>query len=383
MKITKKINLWLETHGSSPTYSGCLLAGIAISFFGAATNTMAGWLYVLSGVIVALLGLGAILPIRSLKNLKIKRYLISPVSAGDKLTVTLEIKNTGNKPQTFLQVKDLLPYNLASAKVEAVELIPPKSSYLWTYYPTTSRRGVYLWEKFQLRSGSPLGLFWCRRFRYVPAKAIVYPTVLPLKKCPLIDTIGQEDSISPISNHRYQAATQGITKALRPYRYGDSTRLIHWRSSAKLGELQIRELEVITGGQEVIICLDSAINWQEDEFEQAVIAAASLYFYASRQQYQVKLWTAATGLLHGNRVVLEALAATRYNELIKGEIPQLPLIWLTNNNCQINKLPRGSRWALFMAANETRKPLNLAESYKGLVINLEKPLQQQLSALIQ
>ncbi len=45
----------------------------------------------------------------------------------------------------------------------------------------------------------------------------------------------------------------------------------------------IRELEVLTGGQEVIICLDTLCDWQEDSFERAIIAAASLYFYAYRR----------------------------------------------------------------------------------------------------
>ena len=34
---------WLETHWATPAYGGWVLIGIGLSFFGAATNTMAGW----------------------------------------------------------------------------------------------------------------------------------------------------------------------------------------------------------------------------------------------------------------------------------------------------------------------------------------------------
>jgi hypothetical protein len=45
----------------------------------------------------------------------------------------------------------------------------------------------------------------------------------------------------------YKNATEGITRALRPYRWGDPIRLVHWRTSARFGDLRIRELEVTLG----------------------------------------------------------------------------------------------------------------------------------------
>ncbi|NET89982.1 MAG: DUF58 domain-containing protein [Kamptonema sp. SIO1D9] len=379
MNIHKRIANWLETRWLVPSFAGWVLAGIAICFFGAATNTMAGWLYVISGVIFALLALGAFLVARSLKNLKVHRKPISPVSAGDELTVELEIENPTKKPKSLLEVYDLLPYVLDKPKQSPVELIPPKSVYNWTYNHHTNRRGVYRWHEVQLRSGSPLGLFWGRRSREASAKAIVYPQVLPLTHCALIDTIGQEDSPVFDSDRQYRTATEGITRGLRPYRQGDPTRLIHWRSSARYGELRVRELEVVTGGQEVIICLNSGATWNLEDFELAVIAAASLYFYASRSQLNVKLWTASTGLLNGNRIVLEALAATYPEEDITDpNLPRLPLIWITPNPESINILPKGSRWLFFPPADLTSGKAVINGSYPGIIINREQDLKMQL-----
>jgi hypothetical protein len=91
MKITKNITNRLETHASSPSYGAWVLAGVAICYLGAAINTMAGWLYVISGVCLALLGVSVFLARRSLKNLVVKRAPIPPVTVGEELSIEIEI----------------------------------------------------------------------------------------------------------------------------------------------------------------------------------------------------------------------------------------------------------------------------------------------------
>ncbi len=386
MMISKrKPNLtdWLETHWTTPAFSGWLLAILALCFFGAATNTMAGWLYVLSGTILALLILGAILSVRSLSKIRVRRHPLNPVSAGEDLTIEVIVENKSKSPKSLLQLWDLVPMVMDKPQNTAVETIIPQGEHHWTYYLKTERRGVYHWHDIELRSGSPLGLFWCRRSQDVPAKAVVYPQILPLNHCPLIDTIGQEESENQQSDRSFQGANEGVTKALRPYRYGDPMRMIHWRTSAKYDEFQVRELEVITGGEDIIICLDSASSWLEDNFEEAVIAAASLYFYATRAQLNVKLWTAQTGLIHGNRSVLETLAAVNQEEEDrKHELPTLPLIWLTENTATLDKLPSGSRWLLF-PQEEVKIPSFIGKTLRGLIINSDTSLQTQLQKIPQ
>ncbi len=379
-RFTHRIANWLETHWVTPAYAGWLLGTLAIFFFGAATNTMAGWLYVISGVSFALLGIAAVLPVRSLQDLQVHRARIEPVSAGEDLTLDLAIENQTPKAKTLVQVQDILPFVLGNPVQYAIEEIPPHGIHHWVYYYPTQRRGIYRWHEVQLRTATPLGLFWCRRSRQVPATAVVYPQVLPLSHCPLVDRMGQEDSLLVHSDRRAEMATEGITRTVRPYRYGDPTRLIHWRSSARFGELRVRELEVSTGGQEVIIALDSRSSWNLEDFEAAVIAAASLYCYAERCQLNVRLWTAGTGLVHGNNRVLEALAATQAGEedATVGEPPFLPLIWLTQNGASINHLPRGSRWVLWSSEGQ-KTPVN--QDFRGLEIQGDKPLQLQLQSL--
>ncbi|HIK28553.1 MAG: DUF58 domain-containing protein [Oscillatoriaceae bacterium SKW80] len=380
MKTMKAIADWLESHWAAPAYSGWVLIGLAIFFFGAATNTMAGWLYVISGVSIAILAIAAILPARNLQKLKIRRRPIQPVSAGDYLTIEIEIENPTASAKTMLQIQDILPYVLGTPVPEAIEEIAPHSVYLWAYYQLAPRRGIYRWHEVQLRTGAPLGLFWYRRSWEAKATAVVYPIILPIKNCPLIDEMGRENSPQVYSQQRSQMATEGITRTLRPYRYGDPFRLIHWRSSARYGEFRVRELEIFTGGQEIIIALDSASLWHTEDFEQAVSAAASLYFYANRTQRQVKLWTAQTGLVCGNRVVLETLAATNPGEDTIGERPSQPLIWLTQNPVSLNTLPSGSRWVLWPPTTTETEKIIVSRDKPGFEIQPDKPLEFQLQS---
>lgn len=397
MNLAKRTADWLETHWVTPAYSGWLLSSLSLFFFMAATNTLTGWLYVISGIGFALLAIAAILSERTLRPLRVSRAAIAPVSVGEPLTVEILIENRTQQPKGLLQVQDLLPYVLGQPVSAAIETITSNSTHRWTYYHPTQHRGIYRWQTVQLRTAAPLGLFWCRRSHVAKATAVVYPTVLPLTQCPLVDEMGHDRSLQVRSDRRSQYATEGITRSLRPYRWGDPTRLVHWRTSARYGELRVREMEVFTGEQELIIALDSTMPWQtvsteslqpSEPFEQAVIAAASLYFYAGRSNLSVKLWTAGTGLVQGGQVVLETLAAVNAGEDARAEpLPDAPIVWLTQNPASLSSLPSGSRWVLWAGGplsidGRSDSQEKVDRTLPGLVITPEQMLQAQLQSTL-
>lgn len=386
MSIINRFTSWLESRWIAPSYSGWLMLGLSIFFFGAATNTMAGWLYVMSGVMFALLLIAALLPPRTLRGIRIDRAAIAPVSAGELFTLELRLENQTRQPKSLIEVEDLLPFVLSPPSRTVVERIAPGQSEVWLTQCLAQRRGIYHWQTVNLRTATPFGLFWCRRSRSVPASAIVYPTVLPLAQCPLVDQLGRDINTQVLSKAQSQAATEGLTRTLRPYRWGDSIRLVHWRTSARYGELRVRELETYTGGQELIVALDTAIDWGVENFEQAVSAAASLYFYALNQRLQVSVWTAQTGLLRGEQTVLRGLAATDAREPLQAELPDRPLIWLTQNSESVSRLPIGSRWLLWpllergTPADESSAQPSLRPAHPGFIIQPASNLQLQLQS---
>lgn len=353
----KRFFRWLEWRFATPEFIGGMFAFLTLFFFMAATNTLSGWLYVISGVSFALLIVGAVMPKRLLAEMVVQRSPIDPVSVGDDLWIDLTMQNSGRTEKRLLEVRDVLPEGLSNILQQdlIIEVVQPLQEYRWNYEAKTTKRGVFLFRSTEIATSSPLGLFRSRRVCPSGQKAIVYPTVLPLERCPLVDQLGTDTNPRQYNDdHNYNNATEGLTKTLRPYRWGDPTRLIHWRTSAKFGELRVRELEVTIGGQEVAIALDISSGWEPQAFEEAVVAAASLYFYAQKAKLSVRLWTSNAGVVQSDRAVLETLAAVNTAteasvDLLK-DLPNLPVIWLSHRADSTANLPSGSRWVLWQSS---------------------------------
>lgn len=377
-RLLRFVTDWLETHWVAPAYAGGVLLSLGIAFFGAAVNSMAGWLYAISGVMLAIAVINIWSSPRSLHGLQVHRQPIRPISVGEPLIADLFIENTSPHPKVLLQVRDQVPPTFGTLPEQAIATLPPGKQHPWTYTCHPTRRGIYQWETVTLRTAAPFGLFWCQRPRNAPIHATVYPQIVSLAQCPLIDDMGAAAGTRWQATHQPQQANQGITRAVRPYRWGDPTRLIHWRTSARYGALRVRELEEQTADNQVLIGLDTRDRWTEEAFESAVSAAASLYLYGLRRQLSIALWLPHTGILQHKPTVLSALA-----EVMPGatppasRLPAQPLIWLSSADGVPQSLPQGSRWV------QWRSPDAPAAStlHPALVIDPAKPLGEQLAAV--
>ncbi|TVQ06660.1 MAG: DUF58 domain-containing protein [Leptolyngbya sp. DLM2.Bin27] len=369
----KRLTRWLEQRWVNPAYVGWVLLGLALFFFAAATNTLAGWLYVMSGVMLALLMVAAVLPPRNLQGLVVMRSPIAPVTAEAPLEIELQVHNPQRQTKRLFQIIDPLPAQLGPVQITAVGALLAGQTHRWRYQIATKRRGIYRWQTTDLRTAAPLGLFWCRRSTEVAATAVVYPQVLPLKRCPILDTVGPREGQHWRYSPQAKADTQGVTRSLRPYRWGDPTRLIHWRTSARYGELRVRELETMTASRDIVIGLNTAARWQADSFEQAVIAAASLYTYALEQGFSAALWLPQEAILRDSSRVMYALAAV--NPAATSGIstpPQTATIWLTTAGTP-TPLATGSRQLVWGGGD-------LAAGTITLPIDADLPLEPQLQA---
>ena len=291
------------------------------------------------------------------------------------MVVTLE--NTTAQPKSLLQLQDLVPEALGGQRSCAIALLGARSHHTWRYDIPTQRRGIYRWPQVRLRTAAPLGLFWCSRLHAAKAKAVVYPQILPLDRCPVIDGLGDETGRQQLQKVATNASgTEGLTRALRPYRWGDPTRLIHWRTSARYGELRVRELEVLTSHQSLVIALDTSNAWDVNSFERAVIAAASLYQYAQRQGLATWFWSASTGLLQETTAILTALAGIELNDGGHYKLPAQPLIWLTAQTGR--SLPAHSAEILFLPKTAALSGAAGQSFLIRFVINPVDDLQRQL-----
>jgi uncharacterized protein (DUF58 family) len=118
--------------------------------------------------------------------------------------------------------------------------------------------------------------------------------------------------------------------ATREYRYGDDLRRVHWRSTARVGELMVRREEQPWESRATVI-LDTRGFAHRGEgptasFEWAVSAAASMAVHLRRGGYKVRLVTdAGTDVdateVDGEGVLLDHLAEVKTSQ--RGDVAQL------------------------------------------------------------
>lgn len=212
-----------------------------------------------------------------------------------------------------------------------VRLLDPPGEWRRTIAPANgelvhiaARRGVFRLVRVEVRSGGPLGIFLRRRTLWVrlPAPVSVGPRPLPMVYEPSILPIGMAAALAS----RPAAPAGDSVRAVRPYAPGDAARLVHWPTSARTGELAVRELETpaISG---VAIVVD--LRGSEEEVEEAAGRAAGLGRAALQAGAQVLLLNheptgplvaPVSGPLELGRRLARATA---------GPLPAVPIGWPT------------------------------------------------------
>ncbi|MFO0805958.1 MAG: DUF58 domain-containing protein [Gemmataceae bacterium] len=172
-----------------------------------------------------------------------------PREVGDTLEVEITLQNTGPLPILWVLVEDLLPdrsfrrsrFSVKGKRIQVVKLRPKQTKPI-RYKLTFEMRGYYPIGPTMLETGDVFGLH--RRHRVVgePVYVMVYPKVLPL---PQYDFASQRPvGEVRLQNRLFEDVTR--TAGVRQYQYGDPLNRIHWRATARTGELHSRVFEPTT-----------------------------------------------------------------------------------------------------------------------------------------
>lgn len=240
-------------------------------------------LVALAGLMAAALILHWQLVLRSLSGIDIMRSLPARLCAGDPLEVEVTVWHRGRRGSAWaLEFTDYFqrvdPPD--DDPVSEVKLLFPRVSagqqLTRRYQCALSRRGVYRFSKAKVASRYPLGLVEGFCFLDMPDRVVVYPAIGRLNRR-WNKLIEAEHSGQQSTRHR-QGWSEGDFYALREWRNGDSRRWIHWRTSAKLGKLAVRQFEQRRSA-DVVLLLDlhlpaSASN-QDLAMVEAVISFAA------------------------------------------------------------------------------------------------------------
>jgi uncharacterized protein (DUF58 family) len=221
--------------GFSLTWASFFLAIVAILIGSQAL------FYITTALIATILGchLQAYLSIRALR---LERVAPESVKIGDLVTIELKVWSLKKIKRTLITVWDNLPTNLAiHSRTPSLPIAPSSSAPVITQYQFRAlKRGRFRWSGVFVTGTDALGLISkSRMYDTSLAEMTVLPQPLPVSiEIPSSAGWGINESESG------QNRGAGIEpRGLREYRFGDSIRQIHWRSTAKTGQLLVKEFE--------------------------------------------------------------------------------------------------------------------------------------------
>lgn len=211
------------------------------------------------------------------------------VARGEPANVTLTISNTSRVRAATLVATDRC--GTTSVEVPLLRLRAGHDT-VESYPVPTHRRGLVPIGPLHVTRRDPLGLMTLARGYGGTTVVRVYPKVHPLRAVPAGLTRSLDGSVDKVPQGTITFDT------LREYVPGDEIRRIHWRSSAKVGELMVRE-QLDTAEPTIVVLLDDrASAHRGDSFEDACEAAASIVVAAVREDLPVSLHL-VTGVISG------------------------------------------------------------------------------------
>ena len=249
-----------------------------------------GWYYLFYLVYLAILVVGGsyVLTRLGLSDLE-AGYAVNQLSGhvGDRLRVTYTLRNTSRVPKFWLEVHN--PTSLPAGLPGRAISLGPRSERSWLVRTPLTRRGHFRVEPLQIRTGDPFGFFESSAAVGTGVTVVVYPRIeaLPLWRLPAANVDGSHAT----PERTLQASPLATT--VRPWAPGDAFNRIHWKSTARHGDIQVKEFDLEqTADAWIVLDLDRSgqIGRGDDStVEVAVRAAASIADKAIQEKRAVGL----------------------------------------------------------------------------------------------
>lgn len=204
------------------------------------------------------------------------------VVVGDRALGRLLVTNTGPRPVTPSRMELPVGQGVAEFQLPAMK---PKDEHEELFAVPTNRRAVIVAGPAESVRGDQLGLMR-RAVQWTdPVELFVHPVTTRLAATAsglvrdLEGQVSKKITNSDIAFH-----------ALRPYVPGDDRRYVHWRTSARIGQLMVRQFEETRRSQLTIIHNSAGhLYASDDEFELAVSVTASIATQVIRDGTQMNV----------------------------------------------------------------------------------------------
>ncbi len=288
----------------------------------------------------------------------IRRFQYKRVFPGESIQAEIVVENRKALPLAWMHVDDEWPQAFAPLDESRLSEAPsPEVGYLTNVYTLrwyqrvrrhfqllARERGVYQVGPAVVLSGDPFNLFERGRELAPPEYLVIYPEIKTLAELGL----PMKDPLGELSSHQRLFEDPNRIMGVRDHQPEDDLRHIHWKATARAGDLQTRVYEP-TRSVSVVFALNVATYEQHwhgfwpDMLEYLVSTTASLCYWGVEQGYSVGVVANGT-LAHADQPfrvlpgrshtqllhILETLAGVSYivaqdfGSFLMDESPRLP-----------------------------------------------------------
>ncbi|MBA8794321.1 uncharacterized protein (DUF58 family) [Friedmanniella endophytica] len=218
------------------------------------------------------------------------------VQLGSAMHGRIVLGQEGRLPAGLVLMEDQVPHELGTAPRFCVD----KPGQAWqreVEYPLLGRvRGRFHTGPLTVRTADPFKLVQLDRRFVATSEVLVTPQIVPLASLRGAGGVGSAGDAQP---HRIGVVGQDDV-LVREYRQGDDVRRVHWRTTARRGELMVRREEQ-AWDPSVSIVLDSRTGAHAGEgiwssFEWSVSAACSIALHFIDAGFGVEIFEAGGSL---------------------------------------------------------------------------------------
>jgi uncharacterized protein (DUF58 family) len=248
-----------------------LATALVVAAFSTGIDFLFFLVYLMAGLVIG----ARLFAGRGLRGVRADYRVLNPrAHVGEVLQAIYRVENHDRWGKPWLEVwnDSTLPVSLPGRALG----IQGNGTRQWLAKLTLTRRGSYRLGPLRLRTGDPFGLFSSEMVVGSPTSVVVFPEVVPLPHWRLPPS--PMDGNTPVKK-RYEAASP-LVSTVRPYVHGDAINRVHWLSSARHGELHVKEFDLEQAADLwLLLDLDRRVHagvGPDASVETAVTVAASI-----------------------------------------------------------------------------------------------------------
>jgi len=259
--------------------------GIALAIITAITALLAIatrdlYFYIISSLGCSVVSVAFFISKSRLRNISVTRHLPKAATSGESIYVKIDVKNNSGFQEGPLKITDAAGHSIFIDELH-------KGIISYNYDVLCEKRGVYKIGPVILETADLLGIFNVKRQIDVYSELVVYPSTFSIKNLAISGGVPSFGGAASRISGDYEEFY-----GIREHKIDDGLKKIHWPSTARLGELMVKQYEQSTTYKTTVVldsCQGQYASWKtENSFEWAVKIAASISRYLIDRKIEVQ-----------------------------------------------------------------------------------------------